>query len=85
MNVFRCSRRILSCWFRERMVRGGLKSRHKLTASWLPVTRSDRHNRFATQPTLRRLKGGTRAPEKAEGWSGESPLLCGEEPCGIEP
>ena len=34
------------------------------------------------------LRTGTvrdRAPEKARGWSGESPLLCGEEPCGIEP
>jgi hypothetical protein len=26
-----------------------------------------------------------RAPEKAGGWGGGSPLLCGEEPCGIEP
>jgi hypothetical protein len=35
--------------------------------------------------TLKRAKARARAPERAGESGGASPLLCGEEPCGIEP
>jgi hypothetical protein len=47
--------------------------------------RSRERWRLAGEFRLCRRDAGARAPERARGQSGGSPLLCGEEPCGIEP
>jgi hypothetical protein len=43
------------------------------------------HGTALGQCKICRQDAGSSAPEKAGRWSGESPLLCGEESCGIEP